>query len=190
MWSQLFFFPAREFCRFGWGWLWPQQGETQQLLIKVQHTHISNRGFTKSFSTFFCWQSPYGVSTVRGKVFYGWKVFAVRQDLACWLPKGAGSTAVSQPCVLRTVSLPHQPELGFLSTGSKAEVPSLCTNTNPVPVHTDLNQRESNLCSQPTNPSLPHRCLLPFSVLFRSKLSNLHWCWSPQASNQCSNCSQ
>lgn len=56
-------------------------------------------------------------------MFYGWKVFAVRQDLACWLPKGAGSTAVSQPCVLRTVSLPRQPELGFLSTGSKAEVP-------------------------------------------------------------------
>lgn len=38
-------------------------------------------------------------------------------------PKGAGSTAVSQTCVLRMVSLPHHPELAFLSPASKAEVP-------------------------------------------------------------------
>lgn len=36
---------------------------------------------------------------------------------------GAGSTAVSQTCVLRMVSLPRHPELGFLSPAPKAEVP-------------------------------------------------------------------
>lgn len=69
----------------------------------------------------FSVDNPQRVITVRGKVFYGWQVCVLRQNLACWLPQGAASTAVSQPCTLRMVSLPRHPELGFLSTGSKAE---------------------------------------------------------------------
>lgn len=44
---------------------------------------------------------------------------------------------------------------------------------NPAPVHIDLNQRDSKICSRPTTPSLPespHIRLLPFSALFHSNV--------------------
>lgn len=186
MWSQLFLLPIQEFCRFDWDWLWSRQGETQQLLIKVQHTHILNR-FHKTFFHPFLLTIPRGLSQSEVRCFMDgkcvfwdriWPAGSLRELQALlWV-----SRVLSEWChCLVTLSWAFYQQ----AQKQKPRTP-LCPNTNPAPVHKDLNQRHANCCSYPTT----HRCLLPVPVLFHPKVSKLHWGWSPQAHNQCSSCSQ
>lgn len=116
-----------------------------------------------------------GLALVRGKAFYiDGKYLLREQKVSYWLTDWAGK-AVLWVSLTRSVNsvAPSSPWAGLSinSLESRSSRPSLHTSDNPAPVHVDLNQRDSKICSCLTTPSLPespHTRLLPFSALFRS----------------------